>query len=98
MITVEENEPLPRGKDEIQVQNREYSYAHVLNTSKNVGDYEVLKNNMARKVEIISLTFLLFKNTSILIDSLQQTAITLVPSLSFTESIYDHAQHLFLAP
>ncbi|CAG9535827.1 unnamed protein product [Cercopithifilaria johnstoni] len=36
-------------KDEIQLQNGEYSYAHVLNTSKNVEDYQILKSNMARK-------------------------------------------------
>uniref|UniRef100_A0AAF5PJQ3 Helicase SKI2W n=1 Tax=Wuchereria bancrofti TaxID=6293 RepID=A0AAF5PJQ3_WUCBA len=49
VITVDEAEPSSSGKDELQVQNREYSYAHVLNTSKNVDEYEVLKSNMARK-------------------------------------------------
>lgn len=53
MIEVEEIESLQSEKYELQVQNKEYSYAHVLNTSKNVEDYEILKNNMARKVRII---------------------------------------------
>ncbi|VIO88479.1 helicase, putative [Brugia malayi] len=49
VITLDEVAPSSSGKDELQVQNREYSYAHVLNTSKNVDEYEVLKSNMARK-------------------------------------------------
>ncbi|MCP9257772.1 Helicase SKI2W [Dirofilaria immitis] len=49
VITVEDVEPSSSGKNELQAQDREYSYAHVLNTSKSVADYEILKSNMARQ-------------------------------------------------
>ncbi|VDO41745.1 unnamed protein product, partial [Onchocerca flexuosa] len=49
VITVDDVEPSSSGKDELQAQDREYSHAHVLNTSNNVADYEILKNNMARQ-------------------------------------------------
>ncbi|OZC05747.1 DEAD/DEAH box helicase, partial [Onchocerca flexuosa] len=49
VITVDDVEPSSSGKDELQAQDREYSHAHILNTSNNVADYEILKNNMARQ-------------------------------------------------
>ncbi|VDK66723.1 unnamed protein product [Onchocerca ochengi] len=49
VITVDDGEPSSSEKDELQAQDKEYSYAHILNTSNNVADYEILKSNMARQ-------------------------------------------------